>query len=422
MKLKSQKGSVTVFVLIALLFYTAFLLLMYAANTNKLVAIQEKSDILKGLYIKNVNDVENAYYKKLNDIDPVEPSIENIPDVVITEVTEIQEEYASYGVLGGNTEYLIQENEFNSMNDLINYLVTNNQYGQVNITINAHGKNGKNTTVEKTFTLICGKSVTNETELAQALNSTNNLYIYLQNNIECTNTKSMNNIEHKLDLNNHSITYTKTNESFSFLTIGSSGNLTILDSSEAKQGSIVSKIQETDGSSSGSDRENTIYTIENNGTLTIQSGKIKAEYYQHLNNARDSIHVRGTAVAVKNNGTATVAGAQVESVVSTNAISYGATRDSKAIGVGISNTGTINLNTGSIAVTADAYMQKQGLVYGETIAYAYGVYNNAGTVNRSNNFSITVSATAHKYDINDNTQTTTYKETQDQSEVKQKTS
>ena len=55
MKLKSQKGSITIFVLVALLFYTAFLLLMYAANTNKLIAIKEKSDILKGIYGKNTD-------------------------------------------------------------------------------------------------------------------------------------------------------------------------------------------------------------------------------------------------------------------------------------------------------------------------------------------------------------------------------
>ena len=66
MKIKSQKGSITIFVLIALLFFTSFLLLMYAANTNKLVAIKEKSDILKGIYEKNTSDesINNIYNKK----------------------------------------------------------------------------------------------------------------------------------------------------------------------------------------------------------------------------------------------------------------------------------------------------------------------------------------------------------------------
>lgn len=71
MKLKSQKGAITVFVLIALLFYTAFLLLMYAANTNKLVAIKEKSDVLKGIYEKNTSNesITNIYNKKISSMD-----------------------------------------------------------------------------------------------------------------------------------------------------------------------------------------------------------------------------------------------------------------------------------------------------------------------------------------------------------------
>lgn len=66
MKIKSQKGSITIFVLIALLFYTAFLLLMYAANTNKFKTITEKSDILKGIYEKNTSEesINNIYNKK----------------------------------------------------------------------------------------------------------------------------------------------------------------------------------------------------------------------------------------------------------------------------------------------------------------------------------------------------------------------
>ena len=70
MKLKSSKGSITIFVLIAVLFYTAFLLLMYAANTNKIITAKEKSDILKGIYGKNTDsDSMNNLYKKLTNIE-----------------------------------------------------------------------------------------------------------------------------------------------------------------------------------------------------------------------------------------------------------------------------------------------------------------------------------------------------------------
>ena len=67
MKLKSQKGSITIFVLVALLFFTSFLILMYAASTNKSVAIKEKSDILKGIYEKNTSEesINNFQKKKI---------------------------------------------------------------------------------------------------------------------------------------------------------------------------------------------------------------------------------------------------------------------------------------------------------------------------------------------------------------------
>ena len=65
MNSKSQKGSVTIFVLIALLFYMAFLLLLYAANTNKIQDITKTTEILKNIYEKNVNDegINNLYNK-----------------------------------------------------------------------------------------------------------------------------------------------------------------------------------------------------------------------------------------------------------------------------------------------------------------------------------------------------------------------
>ena len=80
MKLKSQKGSITIFVLIALLFYTAFLLLMYAANTNKFKTISEKSEILKGIYEKNTSEesINDLYKKSTNSDDNIEVKTSNL--------------------------------------------------------------------------------------------------------------------------------------------------------------------------------------------------------------------------------------------------------------------------------------------------------------------------------------------------------
>lgn len=58
MKLKSNKGSIAIFVLVGLLFMSAFLIIMYAANVNKSKTIQEQFNIISGIYSKG-NDEES---------------------------------------------------------------------------------------------------------------------------------------------------------------------------------------------------------------------------------------------------------------------------------------------------------------------------------------------------------------------------
>lgn len=67
MKVKSQKASVAIFVLVALLFYMGFLLLLYANNLNKVQTITEKAGILKSIYKRNVNDdsINDIYNRKM---------------------------------------------------------------------------------------------------------------------------------------------------------------------------------------------------------------------------------------------------------------------------------------------------------------------------------------------------------------------
>ncbi len=63
MKVKSQKGSVTVFVLIALLFYTGFLVILYAGNINKIQTVSERTDQIKSIYERNLNNINEIYQK-----------------------------------------------------------------------------------------------------------------------------------------------------------------------------------------------------------------------------------------------------------------------------------------------------------------------------------------------------------------------
>ena len=331
MKRKSEKGSITIFVLVALLFYIGFLLLLYTSNINKIQTISEKLGSVKEIYEKNVDKVGEVYNKRIAD------------DITL---------------------------------------------------------------------------VYDEEELTTALASRTPLYIKLGDNITCTNFININNVSHQLDLNNFTISYTEQDDNFTFVTIGSGATLTILDSSNDKNGKLIGRISEDDTQNSGADRQNSIYTVNNQGTLIIQSGTVASDYLQDLDNVRDSIHVRGTATAIKNSGTVTVDGGAIVTTIETRGISYGATRNSEATGVGIENTGTVNLTSGNISITADAYMDRQGIIYGETKAYAYGVTNSGGTINREGTFPISVAATAHDRD-KANTKKTTYKETQDQAEIKQ---
>ena len=56
MKLKDNKGSITMSVLVGLLFMTSFLLLSYGSNVNKSKIVKEQKEIIQMLY-------KNRFYK-----------------------------------------------------------------------------------------------------------------------------------------------------------------------------------------------------------------------------------------------------------------------------------------------------------------------------------------------------------------------
>ena len=62
---RSQEGSITIFVLIAILFFTTTLLLIYVSNMNKIQTVDEKSEVLKKTYEKNTDpeNINNLYAK-----------------------------------------------------------------------------------------------------------------------------------------------------------------------------------------------------------------------------------------------------------------------------------------------------------------------------------------------------------------------
>lgn len=67
MDLRNKKGSISIFVLVMLLFMSAFLIISYAANVNKSKTVKEQFNIISKIYSYNDGD-EGAYDKAYTDL------------------------------------------------------------------------------------------------------------------------------------------------------------------------------------------------------------------------------------------------------------------------------------------------------------------------------------------------------------------
>ena len=400
MRIKSGKGSISIFVLIALLFYIGFLMLLYAGNLNKMQTISERAEAIKAIYSKNFNNIDDVYNRRLSRNDNMQPVI-NWPSQIITNVTDIRDSYEEFGATGGRVEYVVSNNKFSSIKEVVNNTIEKGSYGTITVTATAYGNNGLITKDEKNIEIIRGMKVTNEAELKTAFATTGDLYVYIDKDIECTETISTDNINHKLDLNNHSITNNITNylknEYVSLITIGENSKLTIMDKSNEQKGYInINLIEEA--ISDGKDRENSIFVLRNNGILTIESGRIFANISQKMLHKNDGTNVQNHCSAIDNYGTVNLNGGIIETNVEVCACTYLVVKIATANGRGIVNAGTVNLNSGNIIVKTDASMLKaKGTsIWGKTYAYSYGIVNVNGEVNRSENVTFELVATAHK--------------------------
>lgn len=415
MKLKSNKGSISIFVIVALTFYMSFSMLMYAANLNKIQTITEKMNAVKAIYSRNYDNIDDVYNRKLAKENKMKPII-NLPNKIITNVTKL-EKYVEYGGTGEEkTEYSAFGETKTSMDELIKYIDDNKKYGMVSITVNAYGANGQISNETKEIEIIRGATITNEAELKTAFATTGDLYVYIDKDIECTETISTDNINHKLDLNNHSITNNITNylknEYVSLITIGENSKLTIMDKSKEQKGYInINLIEEA--ISDGKDRASSIFVLKNNGILTIESGRIFANISQKMIHKNDGTNVQNHCSAIDNYGTVNLNGGIIETNVEVRACTYLAVKIATANGRGIVNAGTVNLNSGNIIVKTDASMLKaKGTsIWGKTYAYSYGIVNVNGEVNKSENVTFELVATAHKE--------STYAHDSEQAEIKE---
>lgn len=416
MRIKSGKGSISIFVLIALLFYIGFLMLLYAGNLNKMQTISERAEAIKAIYSKNFNNIDDVYNRRMSKNDNMPPII-NWPTQIITNVTDIRDSYEKFGATGGRVEYVVSNNKFSSIKEIVDNTIEKGSYGTINVMATAYGNNGLVTKDEKNIEIIRGMKVTNEEELKTAFATTGDLYVYIDKDIECTETISTDNINHKLDLNNHSITNNITNylknEYVSLITIGENSKLTIMDKSKEQKGYInINLIEEA--ISDGKDRENSIFVLRNNGILTIESGRIFANISQKMLNKNDGTNVQNHCSAIDNYGTVNLNGGTIETNVEVRACTYLVVKTATANGRGIVSAGTVNLNSGNIIVKTDASMLKTKgtAIFGKTYAYSYGIVNVNGEVNRSENVMFELVATAHKE--------STYEHDSEQAEIKER--
>lgn len=410
MNLRNKNGSITIFVLVGLLFMSAFLVISYANNVNRSKIAKEQSEIINSIYQPKVLST-NEIYDRLKTV----PIIGEITTPIITNITTVKDSYVTYdGVTKKEETYKIlevPEETFNTMTEVVEYadkwLLDNKQYEvDVNIQIVAKGNNNLTSESTQQIKFMRGVQIASETDLINALYSTTPSYIKVEttndnNEIICSNPIILDGVTHKLDLNGNTISYTvnSTTEgsTLKFLTIGPNANLTVMDSTEEGKGGIVFNVLE-EITADGEDRETKIMTVDNQGIVNVESGIIEANISRKMgNDAKKDGNVHDTGVAIENSGTVNLNGGTILTNVVTQSCSYMTIQISEAVAKGIINNGTINVTSGTINTNAEAYaVQASGAIWkGKTWAYAYGIENN-GTINNSENITFSTTATAHK--------------------------
>ena len=111
MNFKNEKGSITIFVLVGLLFMTAFLIIAYGANINNSKIVKEQFNIISDIYMPNNNIVESyneaytdlrAKNKKILTYDSENEGLTNVNEVELVKTyADKISNYKIYGDLAG---------------------------------------------------------------------------------------------------------------------------------------------------------------------------------------------------------------------------------------------------------------------------------------------------------------------------------
>ena len=117
MKIRDNKGSITVFVLVALLFMTGFLIISFGNNVNKSKSAKEQLEIINSIYEMKVLDANEVYNKnKAIPVITIKKSvITNGVMGILIEANDIIEK----------AEYKIDDKVFNSQKEFYQYVNNN---------------------------------------------------------------------------------------------------------------------------------------------------------------------------------------------------------------------------------------------------------------------------------------------------------
>lgn len=106
MNLRDKKGSISIFVLVALLFMAGFLIISFASNVNKSKTIKEQFNIISGIY-SYTNGEEGAYDKAYTDLrnknkQTMTASSENSSTLELTKTFD--ENMSNYRIYGNSVQ------------------------------------------------------------------------------------------------------------------------------------------------------------------------------------------------------------------------------------------------------------------------------------------------------------------------------
>lgn len=152
--MKRDKGSIGIFVLIALLFMSGFLLILYASNVNKSKTVKEQFNTISDIYVYNGGE-EGAYDKAYTDLrkknkQTMTASSEGQENTAVLELTKtFNENLINYRIYGNSvqngTPTPNNPVEVQSVGDLVEDTADINN-GKYRISIKLTNENGGNKT------------------------------------------------------------------------------------------------------------------------------------------------------------------------------------------------------------------------------------------------------------------------------------